>query len=145
MPAVPLSLRFAYPWPKAVSVAVSALLSSGLLSAAEVIEPQLPTELLELRLERVADNGTLTALSRARLGGERLSELELLFEQQRAGGLRSEQLERLVVEDAEIIESEVILDGEIGRIRDVRQGPDGAIYLLTDHSSGGLYRLRPTE
>ncbi|MWJ29286.1 PQQ-dependent sugar dehydrogenase [Halomonas sp. ZH2S] len=62
-----------------------------------------------------------------------------------AGGLRSEQLKRLVVEDAEIIESEVILDGEIGRIRDVRQGPDGAIYLLTDHSSGGLYRLRPTE
>ncbi|CAM3924690.1 PQQ-dependent sugar dehydrogenase [Vreelandella rituensis] len=396
MPAVPLSLRFAYPWPKtvSVSVAVSALLSSGLLSAAEVIEPQLTTKLLELRLERVADDlehpwalaflpdghfliserpgrltlvtedgektaiqglptvnslgqgglldialhprfgegeqndwlyftwskavnsGTLTALSRARLGDdqlddERLSEPELLFEQQRAagtrhhygsrlawlpdntllmsigdrgndqraqdasdsagsvlrltdtgeipddnpftqdprtldaiytlghrniqgmvvtdegqawvsehgplggdeinllkagenygwpevslgldystrepigadsrpdmrnpayvfegrfapsgltkvtseafapwqdnllaGGLRSEQLKRLVVEYAEISESEVILDGEIGRIRDVRQGPDGAIYLLTDHFSGGLYRLRPAE
>lgn len=40
---------------------------------------------------------------------------------------------------------EVILDGELGRLRDVRQGPDEAIYLLTDAADGALYRLRPAE
>ena len=29
------------------------------------------------------------------------------------------------------------------RIRDVRQGPDGAVYALTDQSSGEILRLRP--
>jgi aldose sugar dehydrogenase len=39
-----------------------------------------------------------------------------------AGGLRSEQLHRLVLENGELVDSEVLLDGQIGRIRDVRQG-----------------------
>jgi len=62
-----------------------------------------------------------------------------------AGGLRSERLMRLALEGDEVAESEVILDGEIGRIRDVRQGPDGALYLLSDHADGGLYRLVPAD
>jgi len=33
---------------------------------------------------------------------------------------------------------------ELGwRIRDVRQGPDGAIYLLTDEDNGRIFRLAP--
>jgi glucose/arabinose dehydrogenase len=31
----------------------------------------------------------------------------------------------------------------VGRVRDVRSGPDGLIYLLTDSSSGALLRLEP--
>jgi hypothetical protein len=31
------------------------------------------------------------------------------------------------------------------RIRDVEQGPDGAIYLLTDHPDGQVLRLRPQQ
>ncbi len=31
------------------------------------------------------------------------------------------------------------------RIRDVRQGPDGFVYLLTDSSQGRILRLRPAE
>ncbi|SER79422.1 Glucose/arabinose dehydrogenase, beta-propeller fold [Vreelandella subterranea] len=62
-----------------------------------------------------------------------------------AGGLSSEQLVRLQIEDNQVASHEVILDGEIGRIRDVRQGPDEAIYLLTDAADGGLYRLRPVD
>ena len=31
------------------------------------------------------------------------------------------------------------------RIRDVRQGPDGAIYLLTDNSSGRILRIAPAK
>ncbi|SNY98944.1 PQQ-dependent sugar dehydrogenase [Halomonas sp. hl-4] len=62
-----------------------------------------------------------------------------------AGGLGSEQLVRLALEDNQVAAQEVILDGELGRLRDVRQGPDEAIYLLTDAADGALYRLRPAE
>ena len=62
-----------------------------------------------------------------------------------AGGLRSELLKRLVLEGDGMAESEVILDGEIGRIRDVRQGRDGALYLLDDDARGSLYRLMPAD
>lgn len=62
-----------------------------------------------------------------------------------AGGLRSQRLTRLVLEDDEVAGSEVILDGEIGRIRDVRQGRDGALYLLDDHERGSLFRLMPAR
>lgn len=62
-----------------------------------------------------------------------------------AGGLLSERLVRLVIDGDEVVEREVLLEGEIGRIRDVRTGPDGHIYLLSDESDGGLYRLEPRE
>lgn len=62
-----------------------------------------------------------------------------------AGGLLSERLVRLVIDGDRVVEREVVLEGEIGRIRDVRVGPDGRIYLLSDESDGGLYRLEPLE
>ncbi|WP_108444982.1 PQQ-dependent sugar dehydrogenase [Halomonas denitrificans] len=60
-----------------------------------------------------------------------------------AGGLRSEQLVRLSLSGDRVVEREVILEGEIGRIRDVRLARDGTLLLLSDSSDGGLYRLRP--
>lgn len=60
-----------------------------------------------------------------------------------AGGLSSEQLVRLDIRDQQVDHQEIVFDSEIGRIRDVRQGPDGAIYLLTDEASGKLLRLVP--
>ena len=36
-----------------------------------------------------------------------------------------------------------MLKNTIGRIRDVRNGPDGLLYLLTDESRGALVRLEP--
>lgn len=62
-----------------------------------------------------------------------------------AGGLRSALLKRLAVEQGVLVEREVVLDGEIGRIRDVRQGHDGALYLLNDAADGSLYRLAPAR
>ncbi|WP_370622858.1 PQQ-dependent sugar dehydrogenase [Vreelandella alkaliphila] len=59
-----------------------------------------------------------------------------------AGGLASETLLRLQLENGNVVDEEVILDGHIGRIRDVRQGPNDAIYLLTDGDQGSLYRLQ---
>ncbi len=60
-----------------------------------------------------------------------------------AGFLLSEQLRRIELRDGEVVGEEVVLDGTVGRIRDVRQGPDGLIYVVTDHSEGGIYRLEP--
>ncbi len=58
-----------------------------------------------------------------------------------AGGLRAERIRRLVIEDDTVVHEEELINGEVGRIRDVREGPDGAIYVLTDHEEGGLYRI----
>ncbi|MDN3556103.1 PQQ-dependent sugar dehydrogenase [Halomonas maura] len=62
-----------------------------------------------------------------------------------AGGLRSERLVRLSVEGDEVRRAEVLLDGQIGRIRDVRLGPEGFVYLLNDRPDGGLFRLEPAD
>ncbi|WP_194774666.1 PQQ-dependent sugar dehydrogenase [Pararhodonellum marinum] len=62
-----------------------------------------------------------------------------------AGSLLKEQLHRLVIENGEVVHDEILLKEEIGRIRDVRMGPDGHLYLVTDHSDGGLYRIEAIE
>lgn len=62
-----------------------------------------------------------------------------------AGGLASNTLLRLELEEGQVVDEEQILKGELGRIRDVRQGPDDAIYLLTDSNQGSLYRLQAAD
>jgi len=60
------------------------------------------------------------------------------------GGLKSQQLVRLKVEGDRVAEEERLLRGVVKeRIRDVEQGPDGYIYLLTDEENGRLLRLQP--
>jgi glucose/arabinose dehydrogenase len=59
------------------------------------------------------------------------------------GALRSELLARLELDGDRIVAEERMLQGELGRIRDVRVGPDGLVYLLTDENPGALYRLEP--
>ncbi|MBJ6610121.1 MAG: PQQ-dependent sugar dehydrogenase [Candidatus Thiothrix moscowensis] len=39
------------------------------------------------------------------------------------------------------LNEERLLEGKIGRIRDIQQAPDGYLYVLTDEEDGGLYRL----
>ena len=65
------------------------------------------------------------------------------------GGLRGERLERITMRD-EVIVAEETLIRDMGRIRDVRQGPDGYIYLAVDGDARGfdgdptnLMRLEP--
>lgn len=62
-----------------------------------------------------------------------------------AGFLRTESLQRIVVQGNEVMEEETLLKGVIGRIRDVRMGPDGFLYFVTDHADGGLFRIEPVE
>jgi len=59
------------------------------------------------------------------------------------GALRAETLVRIELSGDKVVHEERLLKGSIGRIRDVRLGPDQFIYLLTDERAGGLYRLEP--
>lgn len=59
------------------------------------------------------------------------------------GALREELLVRLRLEGERVVKEERLLRGVLGRIRDVRVGPDGLLYLLTDHANGELVRLEP--
>jgi glucose/arabinose dehydrogenase len=59
------------------------------------------------------------------------------------GALAFQLLARLELDGDEVLGEERLLEGAIGRIRDVEMGPDGFLYLLTDESDGGLYRLEP--
>lgn len=59
------------------------------------------------------------------------------------GALRDEMLVRLELEGDRVLRQEQLLKGKYGRIRDVRIGPDGLIYLLTDAADGRMLRLQP--
>lgn len=60
------------------------------------------------------------------------------------GALRAQLVSRLDLDgQGRVVKEERFLEGELGRIRDVRAGPDGLVYLLTDEDPGGLYRLEP--
>jgi len=61
------------------------------------------------------------------------------------GGLAGQQLARLTLDGRRVTDEETLLRG-YGRIRDVRQGPDGFIYLALDNRQGGataVVRLEP--
>jgi len=61
------------------------------------------------------------------------------------GGLVGAHLERLVLEGEEVVAHEKLLTDLGERIRDVRQGPDGALWLLTDEKNGKVLRLVPSK
>jgi len=59
------------------------------------------------------------------------------------GALAGQALHRLVLDGEKVIGEEVLLKDLRARIRDVRQGPDGAIWLLTDDPQGSVLRVVP--
>jgi len=61
------------------------------------------------------------------------------------GALKFQLLSRLEIKDGKVIKEERMLQGLNERIRDVRQGPDGALYLLTDNSAGRILRVAPAK
>jgi glucose/arabinose dehydrogenase len=61
------------------------------------------------------------------------------------GGLAGQQLARLTMAGQEVLSEETLVQGQ-GRIRDVRQGPDGLIYLAIDDRAGAptsILRMEP--
>ena len=61
------------------------------------------------------------------------------------GALKSQLLSRLELKGDTVVREERLLQGLHERIRDVRQGPDGALYLLTDSTSGRILRVAPAR
>lgn len=61
------------------------------------------------------------------------------------GALKFALVSRLMFNGNNEIKEERILQGLHERIRDVRQGPDGAIYLLTDNGAGRILRVSPAK
>jgi glucose/arabinose dehydrogenase len=59
------------------------------------------------------------------------------------GGLGSTCLVRLAMDGERVVGEERLLKDLEERIRDVRQGPDGALYLLTDNVKGRILKLVP--
>ena len=59
------------------------------------------------------------------------------------GALKFRLLARLELDGTRVVREERLLAGREQRIRDVRQGPDGLLYLLTDAGDGELLRLDP--
>ncbi len=60
-----------------------------------------------------------------------------------SGGLAGEQVRRIILEDDTVIGEEALTIGR--RVREVSQGPDGYLYLLTDEEDGVLLRVVPSE
>src|SRR5687767_10227524 len=61
------------------------------------------------------------------------------------GGMNGQQLSRLTLNGRRVANEELLVQ-QMGRIRDIRQGPDGFIYLVTDNRDGAatpIYRLEP--
>lgn len=61
------------------------------------------------------------------------------------GGLRGMQVARLTMDGDRVVSEETIYEGH-GRVRDIRQGPDGAIYIGLDSDADGadIVRIAPT-
>jgi len=59
------------------------------------------------------------------------------------GALAAQLLVRLELQGDKVVNEERLLQALHQRIRDVRTGPDGALWLLTDHSNGRILRLSP--
>jgi len=59
------------------------------------------------------------------------------------GALKERRLVRLVLEDDKVIGEEHLLADRGQRVRDVRQGRDGALYVVTDESNGELWKIVP--
>ncbi len=63
------------------------------------------------------------------------------------GGMRGEQIARLTLDGQEVTREETLVQG-VGRVRDVRQGPDGLIYIAIDGDGDertAVIRLSPVE
>ena len=59
------------------------------------------------------------------------------------GGLASKRLVRLVLDGTRVVGEEHLLTDRNQRVRDVRQGPDGFLYLVTDEQAGELWKVVP--
>jgi len=61
------------------------------------------------------------------------------------GALRGQALIRVRLDGERVVGDEFMLVGSLPRVRDVRVGPDGFVYLLGDQPNGAVLRLEPAD
>jgi len=61
------------------------------------------------------------------------------------GALKSRLISRLDRDGNAVTGEERLFEDIYGRIRDVREGPDGAIWFVTDEDQGALFRIAPAK
>jgi glucose/arabinose dehydrogenase len=61
------------------------------------------------------------------------------------GALKFKLVSRLERKGESIAGEEQLFAEKYGRVRDVRESPDGAIWFLTDEGEGALYRVTPAN
>jgi glucose/arabinose dehydrogenase len=62
------------------------------------------------------------------------------------GSMQPGALVRLELAGGKVVREERYREGELGsRIRDVQQGPDGLVYVVTDEANGRLLRVLPAR
>ena len=59
------------------------------------------------------------------------------------GAMKEKRLVRLTIADGRVSGEEHLLVDRGKRVRDVKQGPDGALYIVTDESNGELWKVAP--
>ena len=59
------------------------------------------------------------------------------------GGMSGRQLIRLQMRNGRVVGEEKLLEDRCKRTKDVREGPDGAIYVVTDETPSEILRLTP--
>ncbi len=59
------------------------------------------------------------------------------------GNLKDKNLVRVTLDDGRVTGEEHLLADRGQRVRDVRQGPDGALYVVTDEANGELWKIAP--
>ena len=61
------------------------------------------------------------------------------------GAMSGRQLVRLQMKNGRVVGEEKLLLDRCKRTKDVRQGPDGLVYVLTDESPSEILRLAPAK
>jgi glucose/arabinose dehydrogenase len=57
--------------------------------------------------------------------------------------MKDHKLVRLTLDNNQVTGEEHLLEDRGQRVRDVRQGPDGALYIVTDEKNGQLWKISP--
>jgi glucose/arabinose dehydrogenase len=60
------------------------------------------------------------------------------------GALAGQMIAHLTLQQGQVRRERHLFEGELGRIRDIRRGPDDLLYVITDDPAGWLYQLQPT-
>ena len=61
------------------------------------------------------------------------------------GSLKFGYLDRIILRDGKVAAEEKLLEDGRARIRDVKQGPDGLLYVVTDMEEGAVLRIEPVS